>query len=416
MSLARKTINCIGQIYSGEIMEKNNKMDFDVKTKLIHLGQEFDPVTRAIIPPPYLTSTYVQESPGVSKYEYGRTDNPTFRNLEKAIASIEKNAVDCVVFSSGTAAINAIVNLLSSGDVILCDNNVYSGTRRLFVECFNKFGIKAVFTDSSDIENFKNFVNNQIKLVWIETPTNPMLKINDIEQIAKICKENKTIFCVDSTFATPLNQSPLTLGASIVIYSTTKYIAGHSDVIGGAITSNDINLINKLRWLRNALGLNPSPFDCWLIQRGLKTLDVRMQRHQENALKLAQWFEKQVFVEQVIYPGISSFYQYELAKKQMNGFSGIVSVVFKLTPKQIESILGRLQIWKVAESLGGVESLVDYPLLMTQSKLTIKERKDSGIPDTLVRFSVGIENVNDLINDIEDAIKINEINPRILLD
>ena len=374
-------------------------------TSLIQTGQNFEPATRAIIPPPYLTSTFVQERPGVSKYEYGRTDNPSFRNLEKALTAIEKNAVDAVVFNSGTSAINAIINLLSPGDTILCDTNTYSGTRRLFLECFKKFGIKTVFCNASELKTFEDAVSENTKLIWIETPTNPLLKVNDIQEIAKIAKKNNIFFCVDSTFATPLNQSPLELGASLVIYSTTKYISGHSDLIGGAVSSNDQKLIDKLRWLRNALGLNPSAFDCWLIQRGLKTLAVRMQRHQENAMRLAAWFQEQLFVQKVTYPGLSSCPQYDIVKKQMKGYSGIVSVVFNFNLFEIEKFLMNLKIWQIAESLGGVESLVDYPTLMTQSGLSEDDRKKSEIPPGLIRFSTGIEDIEDLIGDIKQALE-----------
>ena len=375
-------------------------------TSLIQAGQKFEPTSRAIIPPPYLTSTYVQESPGVSRYEYGRTDNPSFRNLEAAIAAIEKDAVDSVVFSSGTGAINAMIHLLEQGDEILCDNNTYSGTRRIFSECYSQFGIKTTYVDARDFQDFARNITDRTKLIWAETPTNPLLKINDIRELSKIAKSKKCLLGIDSTFATPINQSPLTLGADLVLYSTTKYMAGHSDVIGGAISSNDEELIKKLRWRRNALGLNPSPFDCWLIQRGVKTLSVRLQRHSENAMKLAQWFESNPLVDRVIYPGLKSFPQYELAKEQMNDFSGMVSAVFKLPSEKIQRFLMSLQVWQCAESLGGVESLVDYPWLMTQSGLSEVERIASEIPEGMVRFSTGIEDVEDLILDIESALTV----------
>lgn len=375
-------------------------------TSLIRMGQNFDPVSRAIIPPPCMTSTYVQESPGVSQYEYGRTDNPSFRNLEAGLTAIESEAVDAVVFSSGSGAINAIVQLLKNGDHILCDDNTYSGTRRLFTQCYEQFGIQTSFVSARDLEKFESAILPNTRLIWIETPTNPLLNINDIKAIAQLAKKRSIMFGVDSTFATPLNQSPLVAGADLVLYSTTKYIAGHSDVIGGAITSNNQELIDRLRWRRNALGLNPSPFDCWLIQRGMKTLALRMERHEYNAKEFALWIQSKKSVKRVIYPGISSFPQFELAQKQMTGFSGIISVEFNLKSQEIIDALMRLKLWNLAESLGGVESLVDYPWYMTQSGLSPEERKVSQIPEGLVRFSIGIESVEDLIEDVEKAFLI----------
>ncbi len=373
-------------------------------TLLVRAGQDPDPLTGAVVPPPCLTSTFFQRDPGNAPYEYSRTDNPSYRALEQALTGIEAGATDAVVFSSGTAAIHAVIHLLKQGDHILCDNNTYSGTRRIFEQCYRQFGIRITFCDATDDRSFENAIERETKLLWVECPSNPLLKICDIQRVAKMANKRGIFFCVDGTFATPLLQSPLTLGASLVLYSTTKYIAGHSDVIGGAITTNSATLSKALRWKRNALGLNPSPFDCWLVQRGLKTLDVRMRRHEENALCIAKWLQDLPMVERVLYPLLETHPQYLLASQQLRGGSGIVSAIFNLSREQLTSFVKQLRLWILAESLGGVESLIDYPLLMTQSGLTDEQRSQSNLPNGLLRFSVGIEDAEDLIADIRQAL------------
>tara|TARA_Y100000310_G_scaffold83591_1_gene80255 strand:- start:106 stop:1260 length:1155 start_codon:yes stop_codon:yes gene_type:complete len=376
------------------------------ETALIHIGQDFEPTSRAIVPPPYLTSTYVQESPGVSQYEYGRTDNPSFRNLEAALTAIEIGATDSIVYSSGTGAIGAIVQLLKSGDHILCDKCTYSGTKRLFLECYGQFGIKVDFADATNIDQFAEAVCPETQLIWIECPVNPLLTVNDIAAIASIKRPKTCLLIVDSTLATPINLSPLSLGADVTLHSTTKYISGHTDLIGGALCCKNQVIADKLRWRRNALGLNPSAFDCWLTQRSVKTLSVRMAKHQENAMQFAMWLQSQSFIKCVYYPGLPSFPQYKLANSQMRGFSGMISAVFNLSPDKIDEFLMNLRFFSLAESLGGVESMVDYPYRMTQSSLTPKERKESGVPNELVRFSIGIEDCEDLIEDVSRAITV----------
>ena len=373
-------------------------------TDAIHAGQKPDEVTGAVITPIYQTSTYAQEELGKHKgYEYGRTHNLTRSSLETNIATLEKGEYG-IAFSSGLAATNALTSLLKSGDHVIVTSNVYGGTYRLFELIMKDFGLEFSWVDTSDISNIKKAVKKNTKMIFVETPTNPMLILTDLEAVGKISKENNLISVVDNTFASPYFQNPLTFGIDIVLHSQTKYINGHSDVISGILITNNEKIHDRLRYIQNAAGSVPSPFDCWLVLRSTKTLAVRMERHNSNAMKIAEHLEKASYVKKVFYPGLKSHPQHQLAKKQMSGFSGIISVDLG-DMNLVKKFLKNVKVFTLAESLGGVESLVNHPASMTHASVPKGEREKYGFTDTLVRLSVGIEDVEDLIEDIEQAVR-----------
>lgn len=373
-------------------------------TDAIHAGQHPDQVTGAVSTPIYMTSTYAQDELGVHKgFEYGRTHNLTRQSLENNIAVLEKGKYG-ISFASGLSAENAILGLLKSGDHAIVSNNVYGGTYRLFELIMKDYGLNFSWVDTTNIKNIENAVNSKTKMVYIETPTNPMLNITDIQAVSDLCRRHKFICVVDNTFMTPYFQNPLMLGADVVIHSTTKYLNGHCDVVGGILITNDEKIHERLRYLQNAVGAVPSPFDCWLTLRSTKTLAVRMKQHQDNAIAIASYLEKQSYVKKVLYPGLKSHPQYELAKKQMSGFGGMISVEFR-DFETAKKVLNNVKIFTLAESLGGVESLICHPASMTHASVPKEEREKYGFTDCIVRFSVGIENKEDLIADIEQAIK-----------
>ncbi len=373
-------------------------------TDAIHAGQSPDPVTGAVITPIYQTSTYAQEELGKHKgYEYGRTQNLTRESLEKNVASLEKGKYG-IAFSSGVAATHALMGLVKAGDHVIASKNIYGGTYRLFELVMKDYGIDYSWVDTSDLSNIETSIKENTKLVYLETPTNPMLNLTDLSGAAEICKKHNLISIVDNTFMSPYFQNPLTLGCDIVIHSQTKYINGHSDVIGGIlITSND-KIHSRLRYIQNSIGAIPSPFDCWLILRSTKTLAVRMERHNSNAVKLAEWLRDSNTAKKVYYPGLPEHPQHELAKKQMRGFGGMISADFG-DIQTAKKILKNVKIFTLGESLGGVESLISHPASMTHASVPKEERDAMGITESLVRFSVGIEDIEDLIADIENALK-----------
>ena len=376
-------------------------------TKVIHGGQHHDPSTGAVMPPVYQTSTFVQTSPGKPlnpDYEYSRAANPTRSALENALASIE-NGVRGLAFSSGLAATDCVLRSFKAGDEIIAMDDLYGGTYRMFTRIYKDSGIIFHFVDMNDIEKFKSLINDKTKLVWVETPTNPLMKLVDIEAIGKITKEKKILFAVDNTFATPYLQKPLDLGADIVMHSATKYLGGHSDVIAGALIVKDEELGNQLHFQQFATGGTLGPMDSFLVLRGIKTLHLRVQRHCENGAKVAEYLSKHNAVAKVFYPGLASHPFHELAKKQMkNGFGGMVSFTFKSGKKEDAiSFLEKLKVFTLAESLGGVESLANHPALMTHASIPEEKRKEIGISDDLVRLSVGIEDIEDLLEDLDGA-------------
>lgn len=369
-------------------------------TKAIHVGQIPDPGTGAIIPPIYMTSTYVQEAPDKHKgYDYTRAGNPNFTSLEQTLAVLEEGKY-ATVFSSGLGATTGLISNLQTGDMVIAGNDLYGGTFRLFDQIFQNFGVSLLNIDTLNLEEVENVLKQQPKMIFLESPTNPLLKISDLAAINKLAKKYKVLSVVDNTFATPYFQNPLNLGADLVLHSTTKYMGGHSDVIGGVVITNNKVLKEEMDFARMAMGLNPSPFDTWLISRGLKTLSVRMDKHAQNALSVAGFLETHHRVRKVYYPGLSSHPQHTLAKKQMKGFGGIVSVEFDLGLEQIKKLISSFQVFSLAESLGGVESLVEHPASMTHASISKEKRERNGLSDGLVRFSVGIEDEDDLIEDL----------------
>ncbi len=377
-------------------------MGFD--TDAIHAGQEPDMATGAVVTPIYMTSTYHQEELGKNKgYEYGRVQNFTREALEQNIATLEKGKYG-IAFSSGVAAINSLMGLLKAGDHVVVSDNVYGGTYRLFQSLMTDYGIEFSWVDVEDMENIKNAITQETKLVYIETPTNPMLNLTDIAATANVCKEKDLLCVVDNTFMSPYFQNPLVLGADIVVHSSSKFLNGHSDVIGGIVVTNNEKVHERLRFIQKAAGAIPSPFDCWLTLRSTKTLAVRMRQHNENAIRIAEYLSEQDFVEKVYYPGLKSHPSYELALKQMRGFGAVVSVDFG-DVERAKNFLKRTKIFSLAESLGGVESLLCHPATMSHASLPKEEREKLGITDSLIRLSVGIEDVEDLIEDIKQAVK-----------
>ena len=374
-------------------------------TKAIHGGQESDPAYGAVMPPIYQTSTYMQQKPGDHKgYEYSRTHNPTRTALEKSVASLE-NGQHGLAFASGLAAIDAIVKLLTPGDEIISSNDLYGGSYRLFDKIFKGMGLHFHFLDLTKPEVVAQHINTKTKLIWIETPTNPMMQVVDISAYVEMAKSSNTIIAVDNTFASPYLQRPLDLGADIVMHSATKYLAGHSDVIMGTLVVNDDNLYQKLSFIQNASGAVPGPMDSFLTLRGIKTLAVRMQRHCENAAKVAAFLEAHPKVESVNWPGFATHPQHEIAKAQMSDFGAMLSFVPRDADfETVKAILQKLKLFTLAESLGGVESLAGHPASMTHASIPKEMREAQGVVNGLIRLSVGIEDSTDLIADLEQAI------------
>ncbi|MBL8750525.1 MAG: cystathionine gamma-synthase [Planctomycetes bacterium] len=374
-------------------------------TLAVHAGQEPDPTTGAIMTPVFLTSTYVQAAPSKTKgYDYSRTHNPTRTALEHNLAALEGGRYG-LGFASGMAAIHCVLNLLQSGDHVIAGNDLYGGTYRLLRTLYQKFGLETTFVDLTDTEQLEGAFRENTRLVMLETPTNPLLRCCDLRAIAKICKRRGVLSMADNTFATPFLQQPLALGCDIVAHSTTKYLGGHSDVVGGALVVNEPDLLKKLAHFQNSCGGTPGPMDCFLVLRGTKTLHIRMQRHCENALAVAKWLEKHPRVERVIYPGLPSHPNHALAKKQMRAGGGMVSVELKASVAQAKKVCSSFQVFSLAESLGGVESLVDHPASMTHASIPAEERRRTGLQDGLIRLSVGIEDVGDLIADLDRALQ-----------
>jgi len=374
-------------------------------TKLIHAGVEPDPSTGAIMTPIYQTSTYVQTAPGDHKgYEYARTQNPTRTALQNALAAIE-NGKYALCFGSGMAATDAVIKLLNPGDEVIAANDMYGGTYRLFTKIFQKYGLKFHFVDMQDAENIKQHINANTKLIWTETPTNPMMNITDISAVASIAKQLNILVCVDNTFASPYLQTPLDLGADIVLHSATKYLGGHSDVVHGCLIMNDTALEEKLSFIQNSCGAVPGPQDCFLILRGLKTLHIRMQRHCENGEKIANWLRSNSKIDKVYWCGFQDHPNHAIAKKQMRGFGGMMSFTLKDDSMEAANkVLSATKLFSLAESLGGVESLIGHPASMTHASIPREKRIQNGLVDSLIRLSVGIEDVDDLIEDLDNAI------------
>jgi cystathionine beta-lyase/cystathionine gamma-synthase len=373
-------------------------------TDAIHAGQSPDPTTGAVITPIYQTSTYAQEELGKHKgYEYGRTQNLTREALEKNIAALEKGKYG-IAFASGLAATNALMSLLKAGDHVIVSNNVYGGTYRLFEQNLTAFGLHYSWVDTSNLKNIENAIEENTKMIFVETPTNPMLALTDLKGVFEIAKKNNMISVCDNTFMSPYFQNPLDWGIDIVLHSTTKYINGHSDAIGGILVTSNKKYYERMRYIQNAAGGVPSPFDCWLVLRATKTLAVRMKQHDENARAFAEFLINSGAGEKVIYPGLKDHPQHELAKKQMRGFGGMVSADFGSIDKA-KKVLNGVKIFTLAESLGGVESLICHPASMTHASVPKEERDKMGLTDSLVRFSVGIEDIEDLIEDVKKALR-----------
>lgn len=374
-------------------------------TRLVHAGMEPDPSTGAIMTPIYQTSTYVQAAPGAHKgYEYARSQNPTRKALEDAVAQIE-NAQYGLVFSSGVAATDAVIKLLQPGNEVICANDMYGGTYRLFTKVFEKFGIRFHYVDTTNPQNVKAAVTENTRLIWLETPTNPLMNISDIAAISAIAKAAGALLCVDNTFASPALQNPLDLGADIVMHSATKYLGGHSDVIQGCLVMNDAALREQLYFIQKSCGAVPGPMDCFLVLRGIKTLGVRMKAHCENGAAIAHWLRQHPRVKKVYWPGFEDHPGYAVAKAQMRGFGGMIS--FELVNDSVEEarrVLSSTHLFSLAESLGGVESLINHPASMTHASIPREERIKNGLSDSLIRLSVGIEDADDLIADLQQAI------------
>jgi len=374
-------------------------------TKTIHAGLEPDPDTGAIMTPIYQTSTYVQSSPGKHKgFEYARTQNPTRLALEQNLASLE-NGKHARCFASGMAAVDAVIKLLKPGDEVISTNDLYGGTYRIFTKVFADYGIKFHFVPMNDVEAVKAKMNSHTKMLWLETPTNPMMNIIDIQALADLGKEQGAMIVVDNTFASPYLQNPINLGADIVVHSITKYLGGHSDTVMGCTVVKDTELDEKLGFLQNSCGAVPGPQDCFLVLRGIKTLHVRMQRHCENGRIIAEYLNEHSKVDRIYWPGLPSLPGHEVAKKQMRDFGGMLSFVLK-GDKMEDAFrtLEKLKLFALAESLGGVESLAGHPASMTHASIPAEERAKTGLSDSLIRLSVGIEDAGDLVEDLEQAI------------
>jgi cystathionine gamma-lyase len=373
------------------------------ETLAVHAGQEPDPLTGAVMVPIYQTSTYVQSAPGEHKgYEYSRTDNPTRTALQANLAALE-GAKYGLTFSSGLGAITTIAGMLQAGDHVVAFDDLYGGTVRLFERVLRQFGLDFSYVDLSDAERLRAAIQPNTKLIWVETPTNPLLKLVDLAAVAAIARERNIITVCDNTFLSPYFQQPLSFGIDVAMHSLTKYLNGHSDVVGGAIMTNNEEIYQRLKYLQNAMGAVIGPMDAWLVLRGTKTLAVRMERHQENALRLARWLEDHPLVERVVYPGLESHPQHELARRQQRGFGGMITFFLQGDLEAARRFLSTVRIFALAESLGGVESLIEHPAIMTHASLPAERRAALGISDTLIRLSVGIEHIDDLIEDLAQA-------------
>ena len=376
------------------------------ETMAIHC-QEPDPLTGSVTVPVYQTSTYKHEAIGKHKgYEYSRSDNPTRKMLESTIAALEDGTFG-LAFASGVAATAAVFSIFKSGDHIVMGDDIYGGTYRLLEKVFKRWGLKVTYADVDDLKSFQKAIQKQTKLVWVETPTNPLLKIIDLKRLSEMVKsKNKNVLiAVDNTFSSPFFQRPLTLGADIIVHSTTKYLSGHSDIIGGAVVTSSEKLFRELKSYQSAAGAVPGPWDCWLVLRGIKTLAIRMKEHECNALFLSEYLKRHPRVEKIYYPGLASHPQHDVARKQMSGFGGMVSIELKGKFRAVEKFLSKLKLFTLAASLGGVESLVLHPATYSHRILPEKERKKLGISDSLIRLSVGIEHREDLKKDLEQALK-----------
>ncbi|NQV52325.1 MAG: cystathionine gamma-synthase [Flavobacteriales bacterium] len=374
-------------------------------TKAIHAGLEPDPATGAIMTPIYQTSTYAQPRPGVHKgYEYSRTLNPTRDALEKNLAALE-NATYGLAFGSGLAAIDACLRLLNPGDEVISTNDLYGGTYRLFTKVHERYGLKFHFTGMQSADDIKGLINENTKMIWVETPTNPTMNIIDIEAFAKVAKEHGLILVADNTFASPYLQNPLDLGADIVMHSVTKYIGGHSDVVMGFLALNDDKMREDLAFIQNSVGAVPGPMDSFLVLRGIKTLHLRMERHCQNGAAVAKWLQQHPKVEKVYWPGFESHINHDVAKRQMRDFGGMISFTMKGdNMEDAFDAVSKMEVFTLAESLGGVESLAGHPASMTHAAIPKPERMKIGITDSLIRLSVGVEDIDDLISDLEQAL------------
>jgi cystathionine beta-lyase/cystathionine gamma-synthase len=373
-------------------------------TRAIHAGQEPDPSTGAIMTPVYMTSTYVQAAPNQTKgYDYSRTCNPTRTAMERNLAALEGGSFG-LGFSSGMAAIHCVLNLLQSGDHVVAGNDLYGGTYRLLRTLYEKFGLQTDFVDLTDLRAFEAALRPNTRLVMLETPTNPLLRCCDLQAITAVCRQRRILTLADNTFATPFLQNPLQLGCDLVAHSTTKYLGGHSDVVGGALVGNDEDLRKRLAHFQNSCGGTPGPMDCFLVLRGTKTLHVRMERHSLNAMAIAQWLQQHARVAKVHYPWLPSDPNHAVARKQMRAGGGMVSFELAATVDQSKRVAAAMRLFSLAESLGGVESLVDHPASMTHASIPAAERRKSGLTDGLIRLSVGIEDVADLLADLEQAL------------
>jgi len=372
-------------------------------TQIIH-SIPIDPLTGAISVPIYQTSTFVQEAPGVNKgFDYARTNNPTRQALESVIAELEGGTI-AAAFASGLAAIDAVVKLLKSGDEIIAVDDIYGGAFRLFTQVYEKFGINVKYVDTTNAENVFDAITSKTKLIWIETPTNPTLKISDIAAIAKIARAFNCLLCVDNTFASPALQKPLTLGADIVIHSATKYLGGHSDLIAGLVIAKDKELGERIKFIQNASGAILSPFDSWLVIRGIETLPLRIRQHCSSAQFIAEFLEQHPDVDKIFYPGLKSHVNHNIATKQSKGFGGIVSFALKNdTEEAAIEFVKSTQLFKLAESLGGIKSLLCHPANMTHKSIPAQKRRAAGVADSLIRLSIGLEETDDLIKDLEQA-------------
>ncbi len=377
-------------------------MEFE--TKAIHAGVEPDPATGAVMTPVYFTTTYAQDRPGEHRgYEYSRTGNPTRTVMEENLASLE-HAEWGLGFSSGCGATNTVLNLLSAGDHVISGDDVYGGTYRLFENVYEDYDLSFSYVDTTDPQNVFNEIRDNTRLVWLESPSNPLLKITDLAALTEPLQDEEIITAVDNTFATPFLQNPLELGADLVVHSTTKYLGGHSDVVGGAIVGNDPELKENLAYHQNAVGATPGPMDCWLVLRGTKTLALRMERHCQNAREVSNFLDEHPSVRNVFYPGLESHPDHDIARKQMADFGGMVSFELDASLDASESMVSSTEIFTLAESLGGVESLIEHPASMTHASIPREKRLEIGLTDGLVRLSVGVESSRDLINDLETAI------------
>jgi cystathionine gamma-lyase len=385
-------------------MKTDSKKKLGFGTLAIHAGQEPDSLTGAVMTPIYQTSTYAQSSPGKHRgYEYSRTDNPTRTAYQACVAALE-NAKHALAFASGLAATDGIMHTLKAGDHVVCCDDVYGGTFRIFDKVFKRLGIEYTFVDLADPSKLEAAIRPNTKILWLETPTNPMLKILDISALSAVAKKHGVITVVDNTFMSSYFQKPLDLGADVVVHSVTKYMNGHSDVVGGVLATNNDKLYDDLKFMQNAVGGVPAPMDCFLVMRGLKTLHVRMERHAQNAMAIARYLEKHPKVDRVIYPGLESHPQHSIARKQMSGFGGMITFFIKGGLDQARNFLESVKIFTLAESLGGVESLIEHPAIMTHASIPAETRKTLGIHDNLIRISVGIEDLEDLKADLEQAL------------